>query len=579
MTDLTKKPFNLSSEDIAWVKETISGMTIEEKIGQLFINLGRSTEESYIRMLVEKFHIGGARYTETSRDKVYAQNKMYQKFSRIPMFVATNCETGGNGACKEGTFVATEAQCGATSSLNAAYEMGRISGIEATAIGCNWTFSPIADIIFNWRNTIVNTRSFGNDPRQVLEMSQSYIDGAHESNILTCAKHFPGDGVEERDQHLVLGINDLTYEEWKESFGMVYKELIDSGLESVMVGHIAFPDYSKRFGNVEKMEDILPATIAPELINGLLRNELGFNGLVVTDASHMGGLFSAKPRCEIVPEAIAAGCDIFLFLHDIEEDFGYMMDGYKNGVITEERLQNALEHIIGMKAKLGLHKYDFINQTEKEQEKLKLVGCEEHQKIAEKVADESITLVKDINKLLPINVNERKRAKLVFLESYPTSFTKGGDPAKGIVVEELEKAGFLVDVSESYYEMEIKNSSPMNKYKIMETPKVEDFKNTYDIVFMFVNMRGYAQENNVRLKFSASHSNEIPWWIREVPTVCVSLNYTTHLYDLPMMKTFINAYSDTRTCIRATIEKIIGKSEFKGKYNDTVWCNSWDTKI
>ena len=115
-------------------------------------------------------------------------------------------------------------------------------------------------------------------------------------------------------------------------------------------------------------------------------------------------------------------------------------------------------------------------------------------------------------------------------------------------------------MNESFYDLEVKNPSPMNTFKAMECMKFEDFKGTYDVVFVFVHMKGYAQENNVRVKFSSGHSNEIPWWIKEVPTVCVSLNFTNHLFDLPMMKTFINAYAPTRECIHATVEKIIGNS-------------------
>lgn len=577
ITDFKKAPYNLSDEDIIWVNDTISGMSIEEKIGQLFIILGKSSEEEYVRDLVEKYHIGGARFVERDSLKILQQNRNFQKYSKIPMFIAANCEDGGSSLSSNGTQVATQAQCGATSTSEAAYEMGRIGGIEATALGCNWTFSPIVDILFNWRNTIVNTRSFGNEADHVLELAKANIKGLKNSNILASAKHFPGDGVDERDQHLLMAINDLTCEEWDESFGKVYKSLIDDGLETIMIGHIALPAYSKKLRPGILDEDIMPATLAPEITTDLLRNQLGFRGLVVTDASHMGGLLSAKPRSEQLPYAIAAGCDMFLFMHDEEEDFQYMLEGYKSGIITEERLQEALEHILGMKAKLGLHTMK-AESLEDATKKLEQIGSTEHLSVAKKIADESITLVKDTQNLLPIDVREKKRAMLYFLESAPAAYTDGTDKAKKIVVEELRKAGFQVDVNESFYELEQREHSPFNKFKIMSMPTVESFKEKYDVVFVFVHMKGYAQENNVRVKYSAPHSNELPWWIREVPTVCVSLSYTNHLYDLPMMKTFINAYGPTRECIQATVEKITGQSEFKGKYNETVWCNRQDTR-
>lgn len=570
-------PFELNDNEIQWVEDTISSMTIEEKIGQLFIALGKSTDENYLRNLVEKYHIGGARYVEADPKKILLQNKFYQKVSKIPMFIAANCEDGGSGACKGGTKVASGAQCSACNTDKAAYEMGRIGGKEASAIGCNWTFSPIVDVLFNWRNTIVNTRAFGDDPDRVLKLAKASIRGFKESSMLTCAKHFPGDGVEERDQHLVLGINDLSCEEWDASFGKIYKGLIDEGLETIMIGHIALPAYSKKLRPDLQEKDIMPATLAPELVTDLLRGQLGFNGLVVTDASHMAGLLSAKPRSEQVPGTIAAGCDMFLFFHDEEEDFGYMLDGYHKGIITEERLQEALERILGMKAKLGLHK----QKEECEDtaiDKLRVIGCEEHHAIAKAIADDSITLVKDTQNLLPVDVSIKKRARLYYIESAPVSNCEGTDSVKEVVKEELEKAGFLVDINKSYYEMECEESSRFNRFKAMEMAKVEDYKKMYDIVFVFVHMKGYAQENNVRVKYSAPHSNELPWWVKEVPTICVSLNYTNHLYDLPMMKTYINAYAPTRECIQSTIEKVIGKSDFKGVYNENVWCDQWDTR-
>ena len=249
------------------------------------------------------------------------------------------------------------------------------------------------------------------------------------------------------------------------------------------------------------------------------------------------------------------------------------MDGYKKGIITEERLSDAIHRILGLKAKLNLHHYVFPSE-----EGLKVVGSSEHHETAGVLADKAVTLVKDTQHVLPIDPAKRPRAALYYVESAPVSNLNGPDPAKKIVIEELERAGFTVDAHEDYYEMECEKMSPANAFRIMATPPVEEFKKKYDVVFMFVHMKGYAQENNVRLKWSAAHSSELPWFVHEVPTVGVSLNYTNHLYDLPMLKTFVNAYAPTREYIRAAIEKITGKSEFQGKANDLVWCGRWDTR-
>ena len=444
---------------------------------------------------------------------------------------------------------------------------------EAKAVGVNWTFAPITDVVYNWRNTIVNNRAFGNDPDEIIADSLAYMEGAHKHGIACCCKHFPGDGVEERDHHLVMGCNDLSIEEWEASFGKVYRAVFEAGVESVMVGHICMPAWQKKLNPALTDEEIMPATLSPELVTGVLREHLGFNGLITTDASHMAGLSTSAPRSVQVPGTIAAGCDMFLFFNDPDEDYGYMMDGYKKGIITEERLSDAIHRILGLKAKLNLHHYVFPSE-----EGLSIVGSKEHHETAAVLADKAVTLVKDTQHVLPIDPAKRPRAALYYVESAPVSNLNGPDPAKKIVIEELERAGFTVDAHEDYYEMECEKMSPANAFRIMATPPVEEFKKKYDVVFMFVHMKGYAQENNVRLKWSAAHSSELPWFVHEVPTVGVSLNYTNHLYDLPMLKTFVNAYAPTREYIRAAVEKITGKSAFQGKANDLVWCGRWDTR-
>ena len=182
-----------------------------------------------------------------------------------------------------------------------------------------------------------------------------------------------------------------------------------------MAGHIALPEYQKALVPGLEDKDILPATLAPELINGLLKEKLGFNGLVLTDATHMLGMTSAMRREDYVPQSIAAGCDMFLFFNNIEEDYGFMLNGYKNGVITEERLQDALERILGVKAAIGLHKAQKEGTLLRTQEDLKVVGCEDHIERAKQAADKGITLVKNTFDQLPIRPETHKRIRLYFL--------------------------------------------------------------------------------------------------------------------------------------------------------------------
>lgn len=581
MVDLRKKPFFLSDEDIRWVEDVKKSMTPEEKIGQMFIMLDRKKSREEAKLLIEKYHIGGCRYENEPAEKIYEQNMFYQEHSKLPLLIASNCESGGNGACSDGTYVATAAACGAADDCTISWDTGYVSGREAAAVGCNWDFSPICDLLFNWRNTIVNTRSYGKNPDKVIQNCKAYMDGVKQSDIAVCAKHFPGDGVEELDQHLVMGINSFDCDRWDATFGKVYKELIDDGILSIMVGHIALPAYSRKLRPGMKDQEIMPATLAPEILQDLLRDKMKFNGLLVTDASHMAGLTCAMPRRLQVPCSIAAGCDMFLFFNDIEEDYGYMLQGYHEGIITEERLDDAVTRILGLKAHLKLHEKQKAGTLMQPKENLSVIGCKEHLKMAEKAAKKSITLVKDTQNNLPVSPVTHKRVYVYVISSPPISRGDKPDPTKEVIRDEMERCGYEVTMHNSYYDIVAERGevSQKEKLKTVIIGKVEEFKSRYDAVFVFINMKGYAQQNNVRLEWSIGHSVEIPWYMQELPTLFISLNYTNHLLDVPMAKTFINAYAPTREVIRQVLKKAAGEEAFEGHFDDDVFCGRWEARL
>ncbi len=580
MVNLKASPYYLNDEQVMWVTDTIKNMTLDEKIGQLFVLLKAipGADENMIKGALSKSHQGGLRWQGGDKEMVHLQNTTYQKNSKIPLLIAANCDDGGIGAVPEGTFVATAAECGAGSGTENAYNVGYVAGKEASAIGCNWMFNPVVDIYKNWRNTIVNTRSFGSTPEVVLSNARAYIKGVKDANpnMACTAKHFPGDGVEELDQHLVLGVNNMSVQEWEDNFGKVYRTLINEGLEAIMVGHIALPEMSRKLRPGIETKDIKPATLAKELITDLLREDMGFNGLVITDASHMVGLSATSKRKDSVPGAIIAGCDMFLFANDIEEDMSFVRTAYEDGLLTDERLNDALHRILGMKARLNLTD-EKIRFTDKDG--LSIIGCEEHKNYSIKAAEECITLVKDTRGNIPVNVQEKKRVFLVYAGSTPTSKGYKGDPVKQILIEELEQAGFIVDVAPNYHDLEIENGvSPMNFVKMLNHEPRQKFIDNHDLALVVINVKGYAQENCVRLRWSCNHSCELPWYNEEVPTIGMSLNYTNHLIDVPQLHTFINAYAPTREHIRIAISKLKGESEFKGVADDSVFCDRWDTR-
>jgi beta-N-acetylhexosaminidase len=576
--DLQAAPFNLGAAAVQWVNSTIDAMSLEEKIGQLFINHNNDYSPEYLDGVLENYHVGGMRYRPGPSAAVQEHIRYAQSKTRIPLLVASNPEMGGAGSCDDGTFVSTHLQAGSHPDKSIARKMGQVAGVETAALGCNWAFAPIVDIHYNWRNTVISTRSFGNTPEIVVERAKEYFDGISESPTVCAMKHFPGDGVDERDQHVVTSYNTLGYEDWNMTYGHVYREMIGHGVQSIMIGHIGAPELSRHFRPGLADHDILPATLAPELLQDLLRGELGFNGLILTDASLMIGLTQAMRRKDLVPATIAAGCDMFLFFRNPAEDFGYMMDGYKSGIITEQRLHDALRRILALKASLGLHRRP-VAELVPPAEALGVIGSDAHRNVAADIADKTVTLIKDTAHNLPITPETHKRIRLYGI-SGGSDFT-GADPLAYLdtVKEELERAGFEVHLFKTAEQREAAGETGVNFMSVISEEATGDYADKYDAAFVFACVLGFAQEAAIRIKWSSPMAAEIPWYVTEVPTVFVSLNQPNHLIDVPMVKTAIHAHAGTREAIRATIEKIQGKSEFQGTFNENVVCDSCDTRL
>ncbi len=570
LVDLKAAPYNLDDGQVAWVEETLAAMTLDEQVGQLFTNLFFFGLDEFsgnpytAEEILEKFHIGVARYHGGTAEKVQELLNRLQAASKIPLLVAANCDSGGNGAMSDGTYIASGAQTEASQSTEVARNAGYVSGREMRAIGANLNFDPCVDILFNWRNTIVNTRAYGTNAADVIKYTIPFVEGQRESGILTCVKHWPGDGTEERDQHLVLGVNELQPDEWEASFGEVYRAHIANGVEMIMAGHIALPYYQKKLDPSLEDTDILPATLAPELIDGLLKTQLGFNGAVITDASHMLGMTSAMRREDYVPAAIAAGCDCFLFFNNLEEDFGFMKAGVEKGVITKERLDDANRRILGLKAKLRLYEARENGTLLRTPEDLAVVGCEEHLAMRKDAADKGITLVKNTLDQLPLTPEKHRRIRLYHLTGESGMFGKVSDTLAQLYVTELGNRGYEVTINDGTTRVK----GPTLKYR-----------DEVDAALIIAEVVGYGAQNNYRIIWKTAMSNECPWYVWEVPTFMVSHNYTTHLHDATMVKCYINAYHPNEDAVIATIDKMEGKSEFTGVPNDLVWAEKWQAKL
>lgn len=569
LDELKNKPFSLDEKGIAWVRETLAGMTLDEKVGQLFHLVTYTSDEDAIKALCDTYAPGGVMARTMPLEEACAVSNLMQKHSRIPMLISANFEAGGDGMVAEGTNVGPNMMVAATGDVAMAEKQGIVSAEEGLAVGANYAFAPVIDIDYNFRNPITNTRTYGSDPAFVAAAGEAYTRAAQSRGMAVSIKHFPGDGCDERDQHLVTSINSLSCEDWDKTYGMIYKRAIDAGALTVMVGHIMQPAYSRALVPGIRDEDIMPATLAPELLRGLLREKLGFNGLIITDSSTMAGMCIPMDRRRALPYSIAAGCDMFLFTKNIDEDYSYMKEGLKNGILTEERLDEAVMRILALKAALKLpeKKADgslFVS-TEKARQ---VVGCPAHRAWERECADRGVTLVKDTQNLIPISKEKYPRVLLYGLTSGANAFgTGGGEDIETVFSDALRREGFAVDVFR-----------PVRGFEGLMTPYA-DVVDKYDLILYISNLATKSNQTTVRIEWANPMGLNCPSYLSVVPTAFISFANPYHLLDVPRVKTYINAYKFKEETVKAVIDKLLGRSEFCGKSPVDAFCGKWDTHL
>lgn len=588
MVDLKSRPYYLSDEDCKWVEDTIKAMSDEEKVGQLFFQLTSSHEEEHLKELMEKYHLGGCRYNPAPGVAIQEQNRKLQKYAKVPVFIACNTEAGGDGACADGTLIGAGVKIAATDNEEYAYQLGKMSNEEAAAIGCNMAFAPVCDIAYNWENTEVIGRAFGNDPERVAKMSAAYLKGAHTIDGFVCAaKHFPGNGQDFRDAHMSNNVNYFDVDEWDKTYGHVYKTLIENDLDAIMGGHILMPKYAKAINPELKDDDMMPATLSYDIMTTLLRDKLKFNGMVVTDASHMVAMTNRMKRSEMLPLSINAGCDMFLFFNDPEEDFATMLNAYKNGVISEERMNEALTRILGLKAKMGLNKKtkeELVPGPEGLQSALRKPEYFEMQKA---ISKDAITLVKYKDEgVLPITPEKYKRIMIVHIKGNMGAMGDlmkmmgygGGNPAEALKQKLCEK-GFDAFIYESPLDKMKKQIAAGEKPSInmyfAGKNAIADFVKDMDMVITLCDV------SNGRPSFGMSKGGgEIPWYVFELPVVVVGCGQPTMLADIPQARTYINTYDSKDSTLDALVEKLVsGPDAFTGIDPIDSFCGLFDARL
>ena len=533
MIELQKAPFFLTDAQTAWVKTTLTSLSTEEKAGQLFCVMGGDYAPETLRQMAAEGKFGGVLFRPVQTGaEIKAAFEALDAAAHVPLLKAANLEECGSGGQSDGTLFGWPMLTAATDDVETARRFGLVCGTEGAQTGINWSFSPVCDLDLNFQNPITNVRSCGSDAERVKRFTAAYIEAMESRGVAACAKHFPGDGVDFRDQHLHPTVNSLSAEKWYDSYGAVYRHLIEQGLLSIMVGHIAQPNVAaKADPTLTQEEQYRPASLSKTLLTDVLRETLGFRGLITSDATIMGGYTMGMERRRAIPASIAAGCDMLVFTTDLEEDLGYLLQGLENGLLTMERLDEAVTRVLALKAKVCLER----------PEPGTVPAAQWHRECA----DRAVTLVKNLQPdALPITPERYPKIRLITLGK--DEILDGS--VREIARDYLEQQGFAVECYNPFAD-DLHGTSGL----------AEDRLTLY-----FANYEQASNQTVVRIGWCPKHALDIPRFIGEEPCVFVSLANPYHLQDVPRIRTYINAYTATRDTICLSIDKLMGKSEFYG---------------
>jgi beta-N-acetylhexosaminidase len=420
----------------------------------------------------------------------------------------------------------------AVNDIQASRTISRIMAQEARAIGINWSFTPVIDFNHAFRSAIVATRGFGSSVAEIEAQALAQIDEFQSAGVAATVKHWPGEGYDDRDQHLVTTINPLTMPEWEASFGHLYRAAIAQGVMSVMSAHIALPSFILAQNPDAGVQAYRPAAVSKALNLDLLRGQLGFNGLIVSDATPMAGFGSWASRDEMLPEVIENGCDIILFSRDASADVALITAAVADGRISAARLDEALTRILGLKAWAGLH--NAVPKVNKA-----ALAQPENALAAREITQRAPTLVKDVQALLPLSVVKHKRVLVVTSGIIVPFFPQ---PIPFDLPDMLKAEGFEVTLHSAGIQ-----------------PSAAD----YDLmIYLFgeetLLTRGRIFLDWLKIKGNFGAAMARHW--HEIPTVMISFGYPYYLYDAPRAPTYVNAYATMPSMQRAVVECLLGRA-------------------
>ena len=462
-------------------------------------------------------------------EKAYETAKAINEERQNRALIVADMEFGAGEAIEGAVEFPSMRAASETEKKELAYEMGVIAAKEAMLAGYHWTFGPCVDIVGNKENPIITLRTSGEDANTVIDYSGAYMEGLQDTGLIATLKHFPGDGFCQDDQHLTVTENPLSKEEWDESFGKVYSTLIERGAMSIMPGHISLPAYDE----IDKNTGLYPpATVSKNILTGLLKEKLGFKGIIVSDAIIMSGFCGYMNLYRACATFLEAGGDCILFMHGHEEYLREMKKYINEGILSLETLKNRAY-------RMRCFAQEYFEKYFKEE--IKDFNREKAECIAKEMSQRCVKIIRDRRHILPYEINETTRIAHIVLHSHWNSNFR--------MVEELTaKLQTIAGKVDEYRDPGCGKSVEIAK------------SGEYDLIVCSVVENSEYGLNTAKLSGPMARNMMAGWMRYQTPVIFIGY-YNPYFGDTykAVVDTMINTYGYTKYTIEAVIERLTGK--------------------
>jgi len=556
-----------SSKALKWADQELKRMSLEQKIGQLIavgLNATYLNQDSAafkdLRHQVVDNHIGGIiLFRGPVYESVVLVNRM-QQLAKYPLLISADLEAGAGMRFDDTVNFPWNMAVGATGDPGYARRQGELTAREALALGIQQIYAPVADVNNNAANPVINVRSYGEDPAEVAKLVGAFVAGAQQAGVMATAKHFPGHGDTAVDSHRGLPQIDVTRERLNSVELVPFRAAVNAGVGAVMDGHIALPlidptaisplPRNVKLGPIETDQEVvvengtMPTTLSP-VMNGMLRRELGFDGLIVTDAMSMSGLTLYFTQEEASVRALEAGADLLLKPADTDAAFRGVRDAVKNGRLTEKRIEESARKMLAAKYDLGLvaqrlTPLDGIDRV---------VGGPDTLKLAQEIAEHAITLVRNDAQLLPLTLPPQATIfnlaitngddRLFITQPFVSTLTRAGLKVVTLVLDERSADG--------------------------ELKKALDLAGRADLVIasLYGRVRS-GQARSVGLPEAGARALET-LIDRKARLIAISFGNPYLLSSFPKLQTYLVAYGDMQSLQEAGAKALLGQNDITGR--------------